>query len=190
MKRGKIYWCDLDPRRGHEQGAHWPVVIVSANPYNESQSPLIGVVPQTTAVAKNPIDVKLTKDRDRFGDRLDGTGRPRALPGPTRARRTPDPRRSGQVGPQLGPCHGSLVSPRNISFPINTCRFNPTLLGRPAFYPGPVMGADRQIQAERRFQLCNRAEAALVQTMTAHAQTPSSAIFNANPLFPPVLKRI
>jgi mRNA interferase MazF len=61
MKRGEIYWCDLDPRRGHEQGARRPVVIVSANPYNESQSPLIGIVPLTTAAAKNPVHLKLTK---------------------------------------------------------------------------------------------------------------------------------
>ncbi len=43
-----------DPRR--------PVVIVPADPYNQSQSPLIGVVPLTTAVAKNPVHVKLAKE--------------------------------------------------------------------------------------------------------------------------------
>jgi mRNA interferase MazF len=62
MKRGEIYWCDLEPRRGHEQGARRPVVIISADPYNQSQSPLIGVVPLTTAIAKNPVHVKLTKE--------------------------------------------------------------------------------------------------------------------------------
>ena len=62
MKRGEIYWCDLEPRRGHEQGARRPVVIISADLYNASQSPLIGVVPLTTAAAKNPVHVKLTKE--------------------------------------------------------------------------------------------------------------------------------
>ncbi len=62
MKRGEIYWCDLEPRRGHEQGARRPVVIISADPYNQSQSPLIGVVPLTSAVAKNPVHVKLIKE--------------------------------------------------------------------------------------------------------------------------------
>jgi mRNA interferase MazF len=61
MKRGEIYWCDLEPRRGHEQGERRPVVIVSADAYNESRSPLIGIVPLTTAVAKNPIHVHLLK---------------------------------------------------------------------------------------------------------------------------------
>jgi mRNA interferase MazF len=62
MKRGEIYWCDLEPRRGHEQGARRPVVIVSADPYNESQSPLIGIVPLTTAVAKNPVHIALAAE--------------------------------------------------------------------------------------------------------------------------------
>lgn|SRR5690242_7667651 len=59
MKRGEIYWCDLEPRRGHEQGARRPVVIISADQYNASQSPLIGVVPLTTAPVKNPVHVPL-----------------------------------------------------------------------------------------------------------------------------------
>jgi len=59
MKRGEIYWCDLEPRRGHEQGERRPVVIVSADPYNQSKSPLIGIVPLTTAAAKNPVHVPL-----------------------------------------------------------------------------------------------------------------------------------
>ncbi len=60
MKRGEIYWCDLEPHRGYEQGARRPVVIVTADPYNQSKSPLIGIVPLTTAIAKNPIHVPLT----------------------------------------------------------------------------------------------------------------------------------
>lgn len=62
MKRGEIYWCDLEPRRGHEQGERRPVVIVSADPYNDSRSRLVGVIPLTTTVAKNPIHVTLAKE--------------------------------------------------------------------------------------------------------------------------------
>ena len=61
MKRGEIYWCDLDPRHGHEQGERRPVVIISADAYNQSRSPLIGIVPLTTPLAKNPLHVPLTK---------------------------------------------------------------------------------------------------------------------------------
>jgi len=45
----------LDPAQGHEQGATRPVVIVSADAYNSSRSPLVGIVPLTRAPAKNPI---------------------------------------------------------------------------------------------------------------------------------------
>ena len=62
MKRGEVYWCDLEPRRGHEQGERRPVVIISADPYNESRSPLIGIVPLTTAIRKNPIHIGFTRE--------------------------------------------------------------------------------------------------------------------------------
>ena len=88
MKRGEIYWCDLEPRRGHEQGARRPVVIISADPYNESQSPLIGVVPLTTSAAKNPVHVGLTKqetgldaDSTALVDHARFLDRTRLLPG-------------------------------------------------------------------------------------------------------------
>jgi mRNA interferase MazF len=60
MKRGQIVWCDLEPRRGHEQRAVRPVVIVSADAYNESRSPLVGIVPLTHSVSKNPIHLTLS----------------------------------------------------------------------------------------------------------------------------------
>lgn len=34
MKRGDIYWLDLDPTKGHEQSGFRPVVIVSATAFN------------------------------------------------------------------------------------------------------------------------------------------------------------
>ena len=59
MRRGEILWCDLEPRRGHEQGEVRPVVIVSDDAYNESRSPLVGIVPLTRAAAKNPLHVAI-----------------------------------------------------------------------------------------------------------------------------------
>jgi mRNA interferase MazF len=61
MNRGEIYWCDLNPRRGHEQGEKRPVIVVSVDAYNESRSALVGVVPMTTEPMKNPIHVALSK---------------------------------------------------------------------------------------------------------------------------------
>ncbi len=62
MRRGEILWCDLEPRRGHEQGEVRPVIIVTADAYNETRSPLVAVVPLTRAVAKNPLHVALAVD--------------------------------------------------------------------------------------------------------------------------------
>ena len=62
MRRGEILWCDLEPRRGHEQGEVRPVIIVSADAYNKTRSPLVAIVPLTRAVAKNPLHVALAAD--------------------------------------------------------------------------------------------------------------------------------
>jgi mRNA interferase MazF len=62
IERGQIYWCSLDPVRGHEQGATRPVVVVSSDPYNRSQSPLAAVVPLTKSPVKNPIHIRLSPE--------------------------------------------------------------------------------------------------------------------------------
>ncbi len=61
-RRGEILWCDRQPRRGYEQGEVRPVIIVSADAYNETRSPLVAIVPLTRAVAKNPLHVALCVD--------------------------------------------------------------------------------------------------------------------------------
>ena len=53
--RGQIYWCELDPVVGHEQGSRRPVVIVSSDSYNNSQTSLAAIVPLTKAPPKNPL---------------------------------------------------------------------------------------------------------------------------------------
>ncbi len=58
IERGQIYWCGLDPTLGHEQGATRPVVIISADAYNKTQSPLVAVVPLTKAPAKTPLHLR------------------------------------------------------------------------------------------------------------------------------------
>lgn len=58
IERGQVYWCGLDPIQGHEQGAIRPVVIVSADAYNKTQSPLVAVVPLTKAPAKTPVHLR------------------------------------------------------------------------------------------------------------------------------------
>ena len=55
IARGQIYWCTLDPVQGHEQGSVRPVVVVSADAYNKTQSPLVAVVPLTKVPPKTPL---------------------------------------------------------------------------------------------------------------------------------------
>lgn len=63
IERGQIYWCALDPVEGHEQGATRPAIIVSADAYNASRSPLVAIVPLTRAAAKNPLHLQLTPEQ-------------------------------------------------------------------------------------------------------------------------------
>ena len=62
IERGQIYWCGLDPVQGHEQGSTRPVVVVSSDAYNGSQSPLAAIVPLTKAPIKNPIHLRLAAE--------------------------------------------------------------------------------------------------------------------------------
>src|SRR5438046_10015386 len=59
IRRGEIYWCDLEPKRGHEQGKLRPVIVISADPYNQSRSPLAAVIPLTRASVKHPLHVEM-----------------------------------------------------------------------------------------------------------------------------------
>jgi mRNA interferase MazF len=63
IERGQIYWCGLDPVQGNEQGAVRPVVIVSADLYNASRSPLTAIVPLTRAPAKNPLHLTFSPEQ-------------------------------------------------------------------------------------------------------------------------------
>ena len=62
IERGQIYWCAMDPAVGHEQGAVRPVVIVSADAYNKTQSPLAAIVPLTKAPPKTPLHIRFAAE--------------------------------------------------------------------------------------------------------------------------------
>ena len=44
--------------QGHEPGLTRPVVIVSADTYNQTKSPLAAIVPLTSSPAKNPLHLR------------------------------------------------------------------------------------------------------------------------------------
>ena len=62
IEKGQIYWCGLDPVHGHEQVSTRPVVVISSDQYNGTQSPLVAIMPLTKATIKNPIHVRFSSD--------------------------------------------------------------------------------------------------------------------------------
>ena len=44
LLRGEIRWADLDPTRGHEQAGMRPILVLSADVFNERSGTVIAVV--------------------------------------------------------------------------------------------------------------------------------------------------
>jgi mRNA interferase MazF len=57
--RGEIWFADLDPVRGHEQGGPRPVLVITRDSYNRGPSGLIVVLPLTTTHRGVPIHVPI-----------------------------------------------------------------------------------------------------------------------------------
>lgn len=56
---GEVWQADLDPAIGHEQAGTRPVIVVSADPFNENSSRLAIVVPVTRTDRGNPFNVPI-----------------------------------------------------------------------------------------------------------------------------------
>jgi mRNA interferase MazF len=59
IRRGEVWLADLDPSRRHEQTGQRPVLIVSANPFNQSPAGLVIAVPFTTSKRGIPTHVEV-----------------------------------------------------------------------------------------------------------------------------------
>ena len=59
MERGSIHWVDLGPESGSAQAKRRPVLVVQANPYNQSRisTVIVAVVTSNTQVAELPGNV-------------------------------------------------------------------------------------------------------------------------------------
>ena len=57
--RGEIWYVNLEPVRGHEQGGTRPVLIVSTDTYNSGPSTIIFVIPITRKDRKIPCHVEI-----------------------------------------------------------------------------------------------------------------------------------
>lgn len=51
-QRGEVWWADLDPRFGHEQGGLRPVLIVSATSFNTGRLGMAMALPLTSTIRR------------------------------------------------------------------------------------------------------------------------------------------
>ena len=63
MKRGDIWWASMGDPRGSEPGYHHPVIIVSANEFNQSliKTVIVVVVTSNLRLADAPGNFKIMK---------------------------------------------------------------------------------------------------------------------------------
>ena len=59
--RGEIWWGDLDPTRGREQGGRRPVLVVSTTFFNSGPADLVLVLPLTRTDRGIPIHVPIQR---------------------------------------------------------------------------------------------------------------------------------
>src|SRR5438046_9651177 len=58
-RRGEIWFGDLDPVRGHEQGGARPVLVVSWDEYNRGPAGLLVVLPLTSRDRRIALHVRV-----------------------------------------------------------------------------------------------------------------------------------
>ena len=59
VRRGEVWLADLEPARGREQSGDRPILIVSANLFNQGRGGLVVAVPFTTRDRGLPIHVEV-----------------------------------------------------------------------------------------------------------------------------------
>ena len=57
--QGEVWWVDLDPVRGHEQGLRRPALVLSVDEFNQLAHGLIWIVPITTRLQRHGFAVAL-----------------------------------------------------------------------------------------------------------------------------------
>jgi mRNA interferase MazF len=58
-RHGEVWWVDLDPVRGHEQGRHRPGLVISVDEFNQLPHGLIWVVPVTGRLQRHSFAVEI-----------------------------------------------------------------------------------------------------------------------------------
>lgn len=82
--RGEVWYADLEPVRGHEQGGRRPVLVVSSDAYNRGPAQLLLVLPITSKqrgvlyhVSLEPPDGGLSVASDILCDAIRSVSRAR-----------------------------------------------------------------------------------------------------------------
>lgn len=62
MRRGELWWADLPDPTGSEPGFKRPVIVLSANPYNESalETVIVAIVTSNLALGAAPGNVRVS----------------------------------------------------------------------------------------------------------------------------------
>ena len=58
-KQGEVWWVDLEPVRGHEQGKKRPCLVVSDNAFNAIPHGLVWVVPVSSSPRRHNLIVEV-----------------------------------------------------------------------------------------------------------------------------------
>ena len=63
MKRGEVWWADLPEPSGSGPGLRRPVLVVQANPFNDSRiaTVIVAVITSNLALAAAPGNVRIAK---------------------------------------------------------------------------------------------------------------------------------
>lgn len=69
IRRGEVWLADLHPARGHEQRGQRPVLVVSADPFNQSAAGLVIAVPFTTRDRGIPTHIEVRPPDGGLQDR-------------------------------------------------------------------------------------------------------------------------
>lgn len=69
MKRGEVWWASLPAPTGSGPGYRRPVLVVQANPFNQSRiaTVIVAVVTSNLALAQAPGNVRLAKSESGLG---------------------------------------------------------------------------------------------------------------------------
>ena len=60
-KHGEVWWIDLEPVRGHEQGKRRPCLVVSDNAFNAIPHGLVWVVPVSSSPRRHNLTVEVNQ---------------------------------------------------------------------------------------------------------------------------------